>query len=321
MLQLIAMVLCSGALLFEMLQINLGSNNTTSYTIICQLKDFCLFGFMTVFIISWLYLCKVFYIIYGSLYHLRKKRFLKYTKFFGWIYEKFFHKSFYEKNYRQRTSIKIDSLTNISEDYLQRVKNGGTILLLYQDELDYETFISNYIVETIKDKETIDYISTYKSPVELCSCFSDEQIQEIVKRLSIVDCFSPHYSFDDKVVKFAKNDYVQKGFKFYSADSFAEIHTAANNSWYRFRKNCKQEENMYRIPHRTIYDTLSSLIRFSSEELYFLFLRHVISSEKSYGMISLIMEPISLKDELKNELIRMADVVIKYDNTGMKAIK
>lgn len=321
MLQLIAMVLCSGALLFEMLQINLGSNNTTSYAIICQLKDFCLFGFMTVFIISWLYLCKVFYIIYGSLYHLRKKRFLKYTKFFGWIYEKFFHKSFYEKNYRQRTSIKIDSLTNISEDYLQRVKNGGTILLLYQDELDYETFISNYIVETIKDKETIDYISTYKSPVELCSCFSDEQIQEIVKRLSIVDCFSPHYSFDDKVVKFAKNDYVQKGFKFYSADSFAEIHTAANNSWYRFRKNCKQEENMYRIPHRTIYDTLSSLIRFSSEELYFLFLRHVISSEKSYGMISLIMEPISLKDELKNELIRMADVVIKYDNTGMKAIK
>lgn len=321
MLQLIAMVLCSGALLFEMLQINLGSNNTTSYAIICQLKDFCLFGFMTVFIISWLYLCKVFYIIYGSLYHLRKKRFLKYTKFFGWIYEKFFHKSFYEKNYRQRISIKIDSLTNISEDYLQRVKNGGTILLLYQDELDYETFISNYIVETIKDKETIDYISTYKSPVELCSCFSDEQIQEIVKRLSIVDCFSPHYSFDDKVVKFAKNDYVQKGFKFYSADSFAEIHTAANNSWYRFRKNCKQEENMYRIPHRTIYDTLSSLIRFSSEELYFLFLRHVISSEKSYGMISLIMEPISLKDELKNELIRMADVVIKYDNTGMKAIK
>ena len=320
MLQLIAMVLCSGALLFEMLQINLGSNNTTSYAIICQLKDFCLFGFMTVFIISWLYLCKVFYIIYGSLYHLRKKRFLKYTKFFGWIYEKFFHKSFYEKNYRQRTSIKIDSLTNISEDYLQRVKNGGTILLHYQDELDYETFISNYIVETIKDKETIDYISTYKSPVELCSCFSDEQIQEIVKRLSIVDCFSPHYSFDDKVVKFAKNDYVQKGFKFYSADSFAEIHTAANNSWYRFRKNCKQEENMYRIPHRTIYDTLSSLIRFSSEELYFLFLRHVISSEKSYGMISLIMEPISLKDELKNELIRMADVVIKYDNTGMKAI-
>lgn len=321
MLQLIAMVLCSGALLFEMLQINLGSNNTTSYAIICQLKDFCLFGFMTVFIISWLYLCKVFYIIYGSLYHLRKKRFLKCTKFFGWIYEKFFHKSFYEKNYRQRTSIKIDSLTNISEDYLQRVKNGGTILLLYQDELDYETFISNYIVETIKDKETIDYISTYKSPVELCSCFSDEQIQEIVKRLSIVDCFSPHYSFDDKVVKFAKNDYVQKGFKFYSADSFAEIHTAANNSWYRFRKNCKQEENMYRIPHRTIYDTLSSLIRFSSEELYFLFLRHVISSEKSYGMISLIMEPISLKDELKNELIRMADVVIKYDNTAMKAIK
>lgn len=321
MLQLVAMVLCSCALLFEMFQIYLGSNNAKAVAIVGQLKGFCLFGFITIFIISWIYLCKVFYVIYGSLYHLRKKRFLKYTKFLGWIYEKFFHKSFYEKNYRQRTSLKIDSLTDISEDYLQRVKNGGTILLLYQDTLGYESFISNYIVETIKDKETIDYISTYKSPVELCSRFSDDQIQEIVKRLSIIDCFSPHYSFDDKVVKFIKNDYIQKGFKFYSADSFAEIHTAANNSWYRFRKNCKQEENMYRIPHRTIYDTVSSLIRFSSEELYFLFLRHVISSEKSYGMISLIIEPVSLKDELKNDLIRMADVVIEYDDAGMRVLK
>lgn len=321
MLQLVAMVFCSGALLFEMFQANLGEENTVAITIIGQLKEIFLFGFITVFIVSWLYLCKIFYVIYGSLYHLRKKRFLKYTKFFGWIYEKFFHKSFYEKNYRQRTSVKIDSMTNIPEANLQRVKNGGTILLLYQDTLNYESFISDYILETIKDKETIDYISTYKSPVGLCSCFSDDQIQEIVKRLSIIDCFSPHYSFDDKVVKFAKNDYAQKGFKFYSADSFAEIHTAANNSWYRFRKNCKQEENMYRIPHRTIYDTVSSLIRFSSEELYFLFLRHVISSEKSYGMISLIMEPASLKDELKNDLIRMADIVIEYDSTGMKLVK
>jgi hypothetical protein len=65
---------------------------------------------------------------------------------------------------------------------------------------------------------------------------------------------------------------IPRGYKFYKVDSFAEIHIAANNSWYRFRKVCKSEENMYRIPHRTIYDTLSSLIRFSSEELYFLFL-------------------------------------------------
>lgn len=320
MLQLIAMVSCSAALIFEMLKGSSGAGNAKKLVVFAKLESVFLYLFAVIFIISWIYLCKVFYIIFGSLYHLRKRRFLKYTKFFGWFYEKFLHKTFYEKNYRERTTLKIDSFSNIATDNLQKVKSGGTILLLYKDNVEYVELISNYILETIENKETVDYVSTYKSPVELCSLFSDEQLNKIVKRLSIIDCFAPHYAFDDKVVKFAKEECVNKGYKFYNADSFAEIHTATNSSWYRFRKICKSEENMYRIPHRTIYDTLSSLIRFSSEELYFLFLRHVIASEKSYGMISLILEPITLKDELKNDLIRMADIVIEYSESGM-AIK
>ena len=66
---------------------------------------------------------------------------------------------------------------------------------------------------------------------------------------------------------------------------------------------------------------MSSLIKFSSEELYFLFLRHVIASEKSYGMISLFIEPISLENSLKNDLIRMADIVIEYNQAGFKLVK
>lgn len=319
MLQLMAIVSCSIALLLDMIQSSF--TQIKVIVILGKIESGFLLLFAVIFIISWLYLCKIFYIIFGSLYHLRKKRFLKYTKFFGWFYEKFFHKSFYEKNYRERSTFKINTFSNIANDKLQKVKSGGTILFLYQDKVEYNKIVSDYIVETIKDGETVDYVSTYRSPVELCRLFSDGQMMDIMRKLSIIDCFTTHYSFDDKVVKFAKEEYSQKGYKFYKADSFAEIHTAANNSWYRFRKVCKDEENLYRIPHRTIYDTLSSLIRFSSEELYFLFLRHVISSEKSYGMVSLIIEPKSLKDELKNDLIHMADIVIECDESGMKVIK
>ncbi len=320
MLQLISMVSCSCALFFEMLQGSVAANHPRIESVLGKVETVFLYIFAIVFVASWLYLCKVFYKIFGSLYHLRKKRFLKYTKFFGWFYEKFLHKTFYEKNYRERTVFKINSFPGVSDEQLQKVKHGGTILVLYQDNVEYGNMLANYIAETIADGETIDFITTYKSPVELCSFFSDEQVSKVTKRLSIIDCFTPHYAFDDKVVKFAKEEYTHKGYKFFKADSFAEIHTAANDSWYRFRKVCESEENMYRIPHRTIYDTLSSLIRFSSEELYFLFLRHVISSEKSYGMVSLIMEPISLKEELKNDLIRMADIVIEY-NESMVVIK
>ncbi|MCM1458724.1 MAG: hypothetical protein NC088_01155 [Bacteroides sp.] len=317
MLQLIAVIACSLALFTNLLQKILFQNNIVINKVGQVLLCICIIFFL----LSWLYLSKTFYTIYGSLYHLRKKRFLKYTKVFGWFYEKFFHKTFYEKNYRKRDILKIDSFLNFDNQELQKIKEGGTILILYKDNTDYSKIAADYIVETVDDGETVDYVMTYKSPVELCKSFTDRQMLNIVKHLSIIDCFTSHYGFDDKVVKFAKEEYAQKGYKFYDADSFAEIHTAANSSWYRFRKVCQAEENQFRIPHRTIYDTLSSLIRFSSEELYFLFLRHVISSEKSHGMISVILEPHSLKDDLKNDLIRMADIVLEFDGFGMREIK
>lgn len=38
-------------------------------------------------------------------------------------------------------------------------------------------------------------------------------------------------------------------------------------------------------------------------------------------MISLFIEPISLENNLKNDLIRMADIVIEYNQTSFKLIK
>lgn len=277
--------------------------------------------FLVFFICSWLLLCKIFYVIYGSLYHLRKKRFLKYTKPIAGIYEKFFHKTFYEKNYRERGPLAFNSFPNIDSNKLQKLIKGGTILFLYNDTEDYADVVKNFITETISSGDTVDYITTYKSPLDFCKAIPEQEIYTITRKLSIIDCFSPHYSFDDKVMKFAKQDLIQKGFKFFEAESFAEVHTAANNSWYRFRKICQAEENSYRIPHRTVYDTLSSLISFSSEEQYLLFLRHVISSEKSYGMISLLIEPLSLKNELRFDLIRTADVVIELKGGSMVQTK
>lgn len=319
-LQLLAIFCCSISLLCDKILEKLDSGSLIGQ-IIQGTYDISIYIFLLFFIGSWIYLCRVFYIIFGSLYHLRKKRFIKYTKPIAWFYEKFVHKSFYEKNFRERGLISFNAFNGIDSQNLQKIKNGGTILVLYHDDACYSNFILNYIKETIQDGETVDFITTYKNPIEICREFPDSDIPKITRRLSIIDCFSSQYAFDDKVVKYAKQDYSQKGFRFYNADSFAEIHTAANNSWYRFRKLCKSEENAYRIPHRTIYDTLSSLINFSSEELYFLFLRHVLSSEKSYGMISTIIEPYSLKCELKSDLIRMADIVLEYKNNSFQIIK
>ncbi len=313
MFQLITLVCCSILLLVDWLQ-PIFTKSTKITSILSLSKNLLTFFLIAFFIVSWLVLCKIFYTIYGSLYHLRKKRFIKYTKPFAWIYEKFFHKTFYETNYRDRNPLAFNSFPGVDASKLQFLCKGGTILLLYNDTDDYTNILYDFVKESISEGDTVDFITTYKSPLEFCRSINESDISKIAKKLSIIDCFSPHYSFDDKVTKFEKRDYTLKGFKFFNAESFAEIHTAANDSWYRFRKVCKEEENAYRIPHRTIYDSLSSLIRFSSNEQYLLFIRHVISSEKSYGMISLIIEPMSLEKDLKYDLIHSSDVVIEYKN-------
>lgn len=312
-----AIACCSVVFLFEQLSSDFAIVGSRLAGIALVLRYFVL----VFYIGSWVYLGCVFYQIYGSLYHLRKKRFLKYTKPFAWFYDKFLHKEFYEKNHRPRVAFADSPFKGLDVACFSKVQSGGTVLLLYDDTTNYINELVRYIENTVDSDETVDFITTFRSPIELCGKFSDRHILKISKRLSIVDCFSVHYRFDDKVVKFAKKDFGQKGFVFYDAASFSEIHTAVNNSWYRFRKVCKNEENSFRIPHRTIYDTLSSLIRFSSEEQYLLFMRHMISSEKTYGMISLVIEPSTLKTELKDDLIRMADIVLLYTSDGFTVSK
>jgi hypothetical protein len=319
LLQLISVLSCSLILLVDRLLISfMNFNEVLRFLLI--LKAVFTYSFLLFFIISWLYLGKVFFIIYGSLYHLRKKRFLKYTKSFGAIYEKIFHDRNYENNYLQRESL---DLTCFSLSKNQKnLKKGGSLLILYDETFKYLDEIKEFVLQTVSSGETVDYVTTSRSPFELCELISEDEIGDITKEISIIDCFTPRYGFDDKKLKYEKENWEKKGYKFFSADSFAEIHTAANSSWYRFRNLRKKEENnSFRTAHRTIYDNLYSLIRFSSEEQYFLFFRHVFSSEKAYGMITLVLEPLEIKNEIKNELVHMSDIVLIYQNNTASILK
>lgn len=320
-LQLVAVLSCAMLILTSQLKIDLVDSEIAG-KIILILENILLYFVIFFFISSWIYLCYIFYKIFGSLYYMRKSRFIKYTSFISWIYEKFFHKKTYEKVYRQRTPLTMNCLPNIN---LENVNNGGAILLQYDSTFDCVDFIVDYIIETINNEETVDYISTLKQPLEIPQKISgkiaDKDLTKITKKLSIIDCFSPYYAFDDKILKIGKEECKEKGFKFYESDSFAAIHTATNDSWYRFREQCKAEENSFRVPHRTIFNTLSSLIRFSSEEQFFLYLRHVLSSEKAYGMITLLIEPKSLKSDIENELIQLVDVVLQINREGITQTK
>lgn len=275
------------------------------------------------YISGWFCLIRLFYKIYGSLYHLRNKRFLKYTKLINIIYDKFFHNQYYEENYQTRHNIKLSNYLDetMQSKIIEKVKNGGSILVLFEAYEDIEKISLDFVLSAIESKETVDYIVTTKPPTSICELISDENIRDVTKKLSIIDSFSYHYSFDDKVLKHRKVRFAKKGFKFYDASSFSDIHSSANSSWYRFRETCAQEENEYRIPHRSIYNNLSSLIDFSSVEQYYLFITHVLNSEKSYGMITVFFEPKYLNKDVLSRLETISDVVLDRTNDNFDILK
>lgn len=273
------------------------------------------------FISSWIYLFNVFYKIYGSLYYMRTKRLWKHIKPLSWFHNTFSYRkpqnTSYEDGCLQRTQIQI---TSFPQNSLNKINRGGSILLLYDTSVDYEEMIVKYIKEVIENSETVDYFAILKQPLiianKIKNTTASEKLKFITDKLSIIDCFSPYYAFDDKSLAKDKNSLMSDGFMFYEAYSFAEIHTAINTSYNRFKEICKTEKNLRRKPHRTIAPNLSSLIRFSSEEQFFLYIRHMLSSEKSYEMITLLIEPTSLKEEIKNELIISFDVVFQMNKGG-----
>ena len=270
------------------------------------------------FISGWIYLFSVFYKIFGSLYYMRTKRLWKHIKPLSWFHNTFSHRKPQNTSYEDcclpRTQIK----TNLfPQNSLDKINKGGSILLFYDISVDCDEIIVKYIKEVIANSETVDYISVLQQPLIIANKIKDttatDKLKAITDRLSIIDCFSPHYAFDDKSFEKDKNNLTAYGFMFYDAYSFAELHSAINTSYGRFKEICKKENNLIRKPHRTIVPNLSSLIRFSSEEQYLLYLRHMLSSEKSYEMITLLIEPITMKDDIKNELIISFDVVLQLN--------
>ena len=58
-------------------------------------------AFATIYAIGWVYLTVIFYQIYGSLYHMKTKAFLKHTWMFKWFYN-VCQKKHYEINHEER---------------------------------------------------------------------------------------------------------------------------------------------------------------------------------------------------------------------------
>ena len=190
-------------------------------------------------------------------------------------------------------------------------------MILFDDYFPVDDFIKTYIDNSISIGETIDYVTAARSPLGVCNMLNEKSAaNELHCNLAVIDCFSPLYAFDDMAYQRTIEHNAKKGYLYFTAKSFAGIHAAITSSWHAFRK---RQAKLYksRLPHRSIYFALSSLMLRSSEDQFISFINHVTASEKIYGTITMLLEPATLDDQVKSVLKRASCAVIlaKADGT------
>lgn len=274
---------------------------------------------MVMFFCGWGVLLFNFWKIYGRLYHMRQKRFWKYVPPFFWVY-KLLPKR-YAFNILERESFTLRPY-DLTETERQNFFKGATIFILGDSRVDLTRIAIDLLVDGLQNKETGDYVCCHRPP--------DQVWQDIVSgypsmvradiKPTFIDAYSPNFGFDDEVLKEKlanlRDTSGGLGIHIISARTVAGIHTAGNTSWYINKK--KVVGAGPRRPHRTVYDRLSALSPFSSVEQINNYIHHFMAAEKTYGMITIIIETFDSPKEIIATVSDLADYVIEYTAEAAK---
>lgn len=270
---------------------------------------------MIVFIFGWVILLLGFWRIYGRIYHMRQKRFMKHIPFISKIYLFFKRKDLYIGAMKERRCFSLKPFNLHDNEIDQAKKNGASIFIFGDVEVNLSRIAMDILVEGLKNGETGDYVCCQRPPghiwQEIASHYDLEDHKDT--KPTFIDAYTQNFGFSDEIFKLNTNELTEKdggtGLTVIPARTIASIHTASNTSWYINRKDSRGKRN----PHRMIYDRLSSLIAFSGIEHINSFIRHFMVAEKFYGMITIIVETRNSPMEMINTIYDLADYVIEYE--------
>jgi len=112
---------------------------------------------------------------------------------------------------------------------------------------------------------------------------------EFVKRIVVVDAYTPHFGFTDSVHEDKTVQVKKSGVNYVAArESYAGVHTGAARGF----NMLKALDKATRRPTLVIYEGAAALSDLESTEQYRVFARHVLSSERMWGgMLTMFVEP------------------------------
>lgn len=199
--------------------------------------------------------------------------------------------------------------SGLTEEELSRLKKGASILLQVPNPLVALDHVFPFLAARMALEEVINYVCCDRHPREVW-----DRKKEPIKNLKdfiFIDGFSPNYAFHDDIQ--LKNSRIldRLGLVRIPARSFPDLHSATSKAFNVTKKREQKDEKNPRRPLTIVYAHTSVFCDFESPEQFKIFWRHVTSSERSYGMLTVIVESTQAPQDLLGALKQMVDFSFK----------
>jgi hypothetical protein len=272
------------------------------------------------------YLALVFYVMslgllvtavfvrsYNEVYNLRTNKFYKYFKpvrrLRGWFAsDKNYEFSFQERDYDVGKCVLMANLfgepadrTDAEKERMpfekDRIKQGASLLLTGTVTAAVIEKVVEWIIRRMEKNETASYVACDRHPYSIWEQLQAHGLENLhmgaplSDNLVLIDVFTPAFGFTDDIHQERDRQLDSHGISFVKAKTFAGLHTAVNKAFNIIKHKDKEQKNKkVRRASVMVYDRTSALCDTESVEQFRVFWRHVIPSERSYGMITVIIE-------------------------------
>lgn len=256
----------------------------------------------------------VFLRTYNQIYNLREDKIWKYFGPIRWFKNLFVPRKHYETRPEARTigSDDFKPLRALIGGDVQILKDGGSILLSGFPLAWAEKLTADLVAERLTAGDTVSYVCANKHPLDVWRAIKEQKIEGSKKRnMVFIDAYTPQFAFtDDDIMKTNDEQLKSEGVHLVKAKGYAGLHTSMARAFNLIKSQDKKVGGAVRRPELNIYSHTSALALFESVEQFQIFWRHVIPSEKSYKMVTVLIESDKAGKAVLGVLKELCDIVL-----------
>lgn len=261
----------------------------------------------------------VFAQTYNQLYNLRTNKFFKYFKPFRWLrkvlgIEEAYSSSMDERTFDPQKCVLLQNFS--SEADRLRLKQGACILVTGHITDTTIDQVLIWVGERLHAGETANYVSGDRHPLCIWKMLKPKMPEDARGRLVFIDAYGPSFGFTDDIHEKYDKEAGREGVAIVRAKTFAGLHSATNSAFNILRANENKQRRDIRRPGVIVYANTSALVDLESIDQFRIFWRHVVPAERSYGMITFIIEDESAGEPIIGFLKYFADFVFKVEHTA-----